>query len=840
MNKTGMVLVVGLAILAGAASAWGQGLLVPTDTTLPPLAIKSQQVSISIDNQVATTTVKQVFMNSTGRQLEANYVFPMPAQSTIRDFSMMMDGKKVSGELVEAKEARRIYTQIVSQMRDPGLLEHLGDNLFRVNIFPVPANGTQTIELTYSEVVKGNGGVYRYVYPLRTGSKASQVQDYFSVGAKLASKVAIKSVYSPTHEIGVTRKGDHAATVGLEINKAILDRDFSLYWTVSDKDFGLNAVAHRADEKQPGYLMLLISPKSAVNDDEIVAKDVQFVFDTSGSMSGDKIEQAKKALRYCIENLAAKDRFNIISFATDVTPFKEGLVEASKENRRSAIDYVNKLQAQGGTNIHDALDAAMKTARAQKDRPQIVVFLTDGRPTIGNVETKDIVGLIGSESKEAAAKAEHVRVFTFGVGNDVNTKLLDQVAGKSGGLPEYVGDGEDIEVKVSDFFAKASHPVMTGLSLAFSGSAKIDDMLPKALPDLYFGQQIVAFARYDGAGDVAVTLSGTVSNGKTEKHTYEVALPGQTTESDFVEPLWANRKVGFLLDQIRLNGESKELKDEVIRLSKAYRIQTPYTSYLVLEEQHRRQYLDRVASGNDYDRDGRRWRSGREGQDAPPPPTAPDTSVTPVTPGVTTGNRPDAEAPARPAEDQKRLETALDMATRTEGDGGGHGGPRGQKADPGSGGWADNAPADEVLALRRDALEKESGEAAVEVAKDIARKKQADKLDDAGKFRAGYYGVVSQEAGGRTFYALRGFWIDGDFDGKAKLTFVKWGSEAYFDIVSAHVELKDAFALGKSLIVVTAEGRALVVSETEGEEKLTEEQVKALFTAVAPTTQPAE
>ncbi|MDD4889415.1 MAG: VIT domain-containing protein [Phycisphaerae bacterium] len=911
---TGAMAVTVMLLVAG--SALGQGMMVPSgpDRTLPPLAIKSQQVEIGIKDQVATTTVKQVFINSTNRQLEANYVFPLPPDATIRDFSMIVDGKMKKGEVVEAVKAKQIYQQIVAQSRDPGLLEHLGDNLFRLNIFPVPANGTQSTEITYSQVIAGNNGLFRYTYPLHTAGKASAVQDFFSIGAKLASKVAIKTIYSPTHDIGVSRKGEHEATVGLEQNKALLDKDFSLYWTISEKDFGLNAIAYRPNADEPGYLMLMISPKSAVNEKEVIAKDVIFVFDTSGSMQGAKIEQAKKALKFCVESLNEKDRFNILTFNTDVTPYKDELIDASKANKEAVRDFINRLNAEGGTNIHDALGKALEIVKKGEEgkRPHVIVFLTDGRPTIGKTGTEEILGVLRAKdvaSGESLQKLQErkrelesafplrsveplndpayregramivavglqmaeldkgtARIFTFGVGDDVNTKLLDQVAGKTGGQPEYVRGGEDIEVKVSDFFAKASHPVMTGLKLAFGGKVKIDGMLPAALPDLYFGQQVIAFARYDGSGDIAVTLSGTVSDGSTEKPTYEVTLPKQTTENDFIEPLWAHRKVGYLLDQIRLNGESKELKDEVIRLSTKYRIQTPYTSYLVLEDQHKRQYLPDVANagggGYGYDRGGREsWRQqGQSPADRPSGPAlAPPTSKTtvapaePVLPSVTPGIRVPSGTGETPAGDKnvatgvatrsdpakvkadleqskelEKLAKLMDDADKAGHSGDGREGKDGYFDGKASGAWASSPattqPDNGLSRFDERSLRDESGATAVGLAKAIDRMKKAE-----GDYRRA--NVAERKAAGRTFYQVSGFWIDEKFAAPTKLTFVKWGSEAYFAIVAGHVELKDAFALGTRLIVTTAEGKALVVSDSEGAETMTEKEVKELFAA---------
>ena len=902
-NRCRSILAV-LAVLTLSTVAFGQGMLVPKDSTLTPLGIKSQQVSIDIANQVATTTVKQVFANSTGRALEANYVFPLPPEATIRDFAMTVDGKRVSGEVVEAAKARQYYNQIVAQARDPGLLEQLGNNMFRVNIFPVPANGTQTVELTYSQVIAGQGGVFRYVYPLKTAERASAVQDFFSISGKLTSKTALKSIYSPSHSIGLSRKGDNEAIVGLEQSKTLLDKDFVLYWTIGDKAFGLNGVAYRPKPEEPGYLMLLISPRSAVNEKEVMGKDVVFVLDTSGSMQGEKINQAKKAMKFCVESLNEKDRFGLITFSTDVNLYKPTLLDATKENKAAAGDFVKAIEAEGGTNIFEAMGKALELVKAGKDgadaaRPKVIVFMTDGQPTVGKTGSEEILGLLRSDSgngealkklrdrkKELETKGPFYsdldqtpenakrqaeikeidrqiaeltkptgnapRIFTFGVGDDVNTKLLDKIAQTTGGQPEYVKPAEDIEVKVSDFFAKASHPVMAGVKLAFGGNVKVTQMLPGDLPDLFFGQQVIAFARYDGSGDVSVTLSGTVSSGAAEKQVYEVSLPAQTVENDFLEPLWAQRKVGYLLDQIRLNGENKELKDEVIALSKRYKIQTPYTSYLVLEDKDR----SRIASGPAGTTPPNGALRGDSGSGDLSDIAIPGSIVR--EPALARPATPTSPAPAdMPAGVTRALEqlSKSGVTPSVGGSGSGGGSADDKKLDAGQQKDVDRlarsfsdardqdraeavtgpflAPTtqpsgkiggnDEVPAFAERDLQAQSGRVAVDLARKIAAFKNAD--------TSGVVDRGARQAAGRTFYRVSGFWIDEKFAVPTRMTFVKWGSEGYFAIVSAHLELKDAFALGTRAIIVTADGKALVVSDNDGAEKLSDKEITDLFVA---------
>ncbi|MEM7394362.1 MAG: VWA domain-containing protein, partial [Verrucomicrobiota bacterium] len=276
-----------------------------------------------------------------------------------------------------------------------------------------------------------------------------------------------------------------------------------------------------------------------------------------------------------MQRLNKGDRFNVVRFSTDVETFQDSLVKANKGNKEEALKFVEDLVARGGTDINGALEAAMEMDH-KEDRPYIIVFLTDGKPTIGETDTNEIVANLDKCGKNGT------RVFVFGVGEKVNTHLLDQISGNHGGLSRYVKPEEDIEVKVSSFVDKISHPVLANLELDVD-EIKLTKMHPQKLPDLFGGQQLTVFGRYKGNGHVAIKLKGEV-NGTKKEYVYETTFPEKDPGHDFIARLWGTRRVGYLLDQIRLHGESRELKDEVIQLSKDYGIMTPYTSYLVLED----------------------------------------------------------------------------------------------------------------------------------------------------------------------------------------------------------------------------------------------------------------
>ncbi|HUR37952.1 MAG TPA: VIT domain-containing protein, partial [Planctomycetota bacterium] len=314
-------------LLAAAAPALAQGIIIPNDPELPPLSLIHHRVKVDLDRQGATTTVEQVFLNNTDRQLEAQYVFPIPRGAAMSRFTMLMNGKEKAGEIVEKNQARQIYNSIVNRSKDPGLLEYLGGDLFRANIFPIAPRGSQTITLRFEQIVPLQDGLVSYVYPVRAAQKhGPTVQGEFSFEATLKSQTPILSVYSPSHGINVARASDREAKVTYSDRRATLDKDFQLFYSVSDKEIGLNLVTYRPNPNEPGYFMLLLAPRSTLQAQRIVERDLVFVVDTSGSMAGAKIQQARNALKFLVGKLNDGDRFNIVQFSSFAETWQKGLV----------------------------------------------------------------------------------------------------------------------------------------------------------------------------------------------------------------------------------------------------------------------------------------------------------------------------------------------------------------------------------------------------------------------------------------------------------------------------------------------------------------------------------
>jgi len=558
----------------------------PRPYIFAPLEVTYHHVDVKIEGQVATTSVDQEFYNPNPSRLEGTYLFPIPKGAQIDKFKMDIGGKMAEAELLPAEKARKIYEDIVRKAKDPALMEYADRDVFKVRVFPIEPNSKKRITISYTQLLKADDGLVSYVYPLNTEKFSAKPIKDVSIKVELETKQPLKSVYSPSHDVEIKRHGVNRATAGFEAHDVKPDLDFALYFAPEKDELGLNLLANRTGSEE-GYFLLLASPGVDVDDKKIVPKDVAFVLDTSGSMAGKKLEQAKKALLFCVENLNDGDRFEILRFSTEVEPLFDKLVDASRVNRGKADDFIKDLKPIGGTAIDDALKQALAlkseigNRKSEMARPFVVIFLTDGKPTIGTTDEAQIVAGVKK------ANEGRTRIFCFGIGTDVNTHLLDKITEETRAVSQYVLPEEDLEVKVSNFFSKIKEPVLSNPTLKFTGDVRVTKLYPSSLPDLFRGDQLVLVGRYSGRGDSAVVLEGAV-NGATRKFTYEVTFPREAEDYRFIPRLWATRRVGYLLDEIRLHGENTELKDEVTDLARKYGIVTPYTAYLIVEDEDRR------------------------------------------------------------------------------------------------------------------------------------------------------------------------------------------------------------------------------------------------------------
>jgi Ca-activated chloride channel family protein len=548
-----------------------------------PLEVVHHRVEVQIRDQVAVTSVDQGFYNPNDRPLEGTYIFPVPKGAQLDRFSMEVAGRQVQAELLPADKARRLYEDIVRQHRDPALLEYVGRDLFKVRIFPIEPRSRKPVKLRYTQLLRADAGLVSYVYPLNTGKFSAAPVKSVSLKVDLETRRPLKSLYSPSHPVEITRSGDRHASVGFEARDVKPDTDFQLQYATATDEISLNLMTWRVPGED-GYFLLLAAPGFEADARQIVRKDVVFVLDTSGSMAGRKLEQAKNALRFCVENLHDGDRFEIVRFATEAEPLFNGVVEATRARRDRALEFIRDLKPIGGTAIHDALQRAVGLLPAASDRPRLVIFLTDGLPTVGETHVDRIVDATARQAREAGGQT---RIFCFGIGHDVNTHLLDRITEATHAASEYVLPEEDLEVKLSRFFAKVRDPVLAGVNLAFPEAVRATKTYPSPLPDLFRGEQLVLVGRYAGGGDGRLALEGTV-NGARRRFEFDAQFAAEARAHEFIPRLWATRRIGHLLDEIRLRGETAELKDEIVELARKYGIVTPYTAFLILEDEERR------------------------------------------------------------------------------------------------------------------------------------------------------------------------------------------------------------------------------------------------------------
>ena len=782
-----------LALTVGLSSVQGAGLLIPVEKTLPPLAMLNHKVTISLEDQVAITRVEQTFRNHTDRQLEATYVFPVPKGASVNKFTMWVDGKETKGELLPAAKARDIYTSIVRQTQDPGLLEYIGNDMLRLRVFPVPPKGDQKVAVSFSAVIPKEGKLVEYVYPLKTDGKAVQTLEKFSVTATVKSQHGVINVYSPSHPLALRRVSEKEVVVSFDRDQALLDRDFQMFYSTGKDDVGLTALTHRPISTEKGYFTMLISPSIALGEKGQIPQDMVFVMDTSGSMRGKKMDQARNALKYCLGQLGPRDRFAVFSFATTVNPYEEKLLDASSEQVTKARKWVDELEATGGTAINAALEEALKL-RSNSDRPFTIVFFTDGQPTIGETDPEKIFKNIVSKN------SANTRIFTFGVGDDVNTALLDRLAESTRALSAYVRPEEDIAQKVTSLYSKMANPVLTNLKVTTTGDVRFNEIYPPELPDLFHGSQLVVMGRFSGKGPSAIKLTGKIGK-ETKEYVYEMTFPDKTDDGkEFVEQLWARRKVGYLLDQIRVNGEKDELKNEVVALAKKYGITTPYTSYLIVP-------------------DG-------------PIPTTPRRPGGPVAKAVPFGLAPDPGATGGGAAAPGRV---LDFARKNEdqakarGDIAGKELKQAEAAADSKGKGAYRAAGEKkdaydrarALLGRRDRDGVNSGKLGVDLSIQTNQLRTQTQMER----------VAFRNVYGRNCMEIGGVWLDEGFTAKTASVVVKANSDAYFALLAKQPQLKKVFSLGNHLVWVTPSGTALVIDTTDGKEKMTDAEIVKLFEA---------
>jgi len=585
-----------LCFVLATTTAGAQGVLVVIDRPIPlprpiprPIpsatyALRELAVQAKLLDQVAQVQVSQTFVNTGNVQLEVQFVFPLPYDGAVDSLTLMVDGKEYPAQLLSAKEARARYEAIVRSRKDPALLEYLGTGMFQTSVFPVPPGAERKISLSYKQLLRKDHGLTDFLFPLSTAKYTSKPVEKIDVQVTIDSGADIKNIYSPTHAIEIQRPDNKHAVIRYTRQNETPSTDFRLFYDVGSGQLAARVLSYRPNESDDGFFLLLASPPIQAADADRPKKTVMFVVDKSGSMSGKKIEQAKAALRFVLDNLREGDLFNIVAYDTNVESFRPELEKFNDETRKAALGYVEGLYAGGGTNIHGAMTAALSQLK-DSSRPNFVLFLTDGLPTVGEKSEAKIVAAAKS------ANGVRARVLPFGVGYDVNSRLLDRLARENFGMSEYVRPDEDIEAHVAKVYNRIGSPVMTDVAVRFEfdtvrpeDGPMINRQYPQQVFDLFEGEQLVLVGRYKKSGAAKTIVTGRV--GSTEK---KFDFPAEFTAKSpdgsfsFVEKLWATRRIGEIIDQLDLHGQNEELVKELVELSTRHGILTPYTSFLADE-----------------------------------------------------------------------------------------------------------------------------------------------------------------------------------------------------------------------------------------------------------------
>lgn len=711
----------------------------PSEAT--PVTMSAYRVEGVVTDQAAELNYRITFHNPTDRRLEGVLMVPIPADTSLSGFSMTVGGKTTKGELLESGQAASIYEGIVRQARDPGLLELVGERMFRARVFPIEPRGDVVAELKLTQALPVSGGLVSLRVPMRSARFTSAEGGKASARIEVRTTRAMRSVFSPNADARVERRGEREALVTYE-EGAGGPQDLALMFSLQQDPLSAGVLAYR-EAGEDGTFMLSLSPKVQEAAAHSAPKDIVFVLDRSGSMADDgKMDQAKKALQYCVARLGPEDRFGIVDFATDWNAMEERLVAATPDNKTRAKRYIEGLDAAGGTNIEAALNEGLKLLAHPEGRVPMIFFLTDGVPTVGQTDVNALLGQVAR-----ANDAVHARLFDFGVGGDVNTLLLDKLADGGRGAHDYVAPGEDIEAKVSSLYQKVARPALTDVRVEWNG-VEVSQVYPHPVPDLFHGSELTLYGRYKNGGKGTLVVTGK-AGGRDVRFEYPVDLPADQTRNAFLPRLWASQKIAHELDALRLSGRpaDAEAVASIVKLAKKYGIVTPYTSFLVTEEGADRRVAERSA----------RQRFEALSMDA-----------------ATSGFSGGAGAAMKAQADSIALDGMRFGSLSAV---------RGSIASPkGAMPAAVAAPAPEARLMAYE-------------------KKVRDDLKEEGRAS-----VETRTVGDKTFYRRGGVWTDADAEtdeaASAAKSTVKARSAEYFDLLTKHPELARWFALGDAVTVL--------------------------------------
>ena len=588
-----------LLALASEASAAGFLVQVPGGQGPAPRErrwqLESEQVEAIFSEPFARITAMQVFRNESSAPLNVRYVFPAPHGATVSGLALFERGRSVSVRALKAEEGRELITSLLRTRREPALIAYLGRPMYEAVLEPLPAESTTTLTLKYEQKLPTDAGVSEWIHEV-TGAFAGPPEGVgFALHLELKTGTHLGPVYAPSYDVRIRRSFSGTATT-LKTRLRVDDPPIALYWSTSGNSVGATLLTHWPEGEKQGYFLFLAEPAHRAAIGRVIRpKTIHFAIDASGSMSGEKLAQVKAALKQAIATLNPKDRFNVVAFNNAVVSLWERPQVFAPEAMRQAFAFIDRLRTAGGTNMEAALATVLGAGAHESGTPAMVVFLTDGRPTLGEVDADKLVSSVAGR---------HTRIFSLGVGVDVNSVLLDRLALETRGVPEYVQPREDVERKVASLYQKIRFPVLSDIAFDFANMGA-SQVLPERPADLYRGSRVVLAGRYDKPGQVELVLRGRVGSFTREyRYILKAASAGQGVSNDFPARVWATRRIAALIDSIRLYKEQDPaLVAEIARLSRRFGVVTEYTLYLTGEPH------EAAAPGTPQEKTGRSLRA---------------------------------------------------------------------------------------------------------------------------------------------------------------------------------------------------------------------------------------
>lgn len=584
MRKVILTLIVSVSWLAvgpvlgspeGNISVLADGMLLPLPETpiSDYLGVRYHHVEVRIKDGLALTRVKQEFYNPYDFPIEGRYLFPVPPEAMLSRFQATVDGQRQQAIRQGPSTTNAALFAVVAQQHDPSLLEYADWDTLAFDL-SLPPHSSRRMSLEYEEVLVPAGGLYHYRYVLSTERYSSQPLEEVSVSVDISSSSGLASVYSSSHPVITDRLGSGRAQVTWEAHDVFPDVDFELFFAPTEGGYGGGLLTGQHGGQ--GHFLFLFSPEAEMSGDDYLPKDIVFVVDRSGSMSGEKIEHARGALHFILDQLGEDDRFAIVSFSERISVLHDTLQPVDQDALGEAGRYVDAIIADGSTDLEAALQAGLGILHHSEDRGalRLILFLTDGLPTAGITDEQAITRLVAQSNAHLEA-----RLHVFGVGYDVNTHLLDRLSSDNGGTVTYVQPGENLESALTQFYAEIAQPLLTDIRVEFQG-LRVSDLQPEAMPDLFQGATLLLAGRCQQTGDWATIRVWGRAGDKQYEYVYRFDLQ-HAGDHPFVPRLWATRRIGALLDRVRVQGESQPLVDEIRELGLRYGLVTPYTTFVI-------------------------------------------------------------------------------------------------------------------------------------------------------------------------------------------------------------------------------------------------------------------